>query len=189
MWSLFFTRWQATLAFFFFFLINKTAYFNSTKIGNVSVKIRFSTFCFATFATSLLTKVVCMAVLRVSIGGNYLDREDWINYSNLWEILYLNSFDFFHKDIQYQRFYFAKTRLVWKGRVWEELASTTERVKLIIKNEASITGYCPGLVYKLMFSFKICFLLHSGPSVNIFKLLSAWVIWNTNWSKLSVPTG
>ena len=80
----------------------------------------------ATFATSLLTKVICMAVLRVSIGGNPLDREDWINYSNLWEILYLNSFDFFHKDTQYQRFYFAKTRLVWKGRLWKELASTTE---------------------------------------------------------------
>ena len=52
-------------------------------------------------------------------------------------------------------------------------SSSTERVKLIRKNEANVTGYCPGLVYKLMFSFKICFLLHSGPRVNIYKLLSA----------------
>lgn len=49
----------------------------------------------------------------------------------------------------------------------------SENKKIIRKNEANITGYCPGLVYKLMFSFKICFLLHSGLSVNIYKLLSA----------------
>lgn len=39
---------------------------------------------------------------------------------------------------------FAKITLVCKWELHEELASTTERVKLI-KNEANITGYCPGL--------------------------------------------